>query len=333
MTTYSFQCNFASTPVADFRSWVTAIDTALTTVGLVRTSDTGQYDLVSGALPANAYVPIGYLMYRFSDTLQATRPLFLKIEVGAHGYSNAPYGVPSLFITLGKGTNGGGVISGTPLLARKALGQAANSGQVSGTTNLFDGVASGGDGWVSLFPWLGLTNGQNGLNSYSSSGAGYFHIERINNGDAVVVCFTATGSSPNYGYLADYSVTNLIDAPNVAAINYASGAFSIGLVPVSAPGEVSGTYMGPSTSLAAGTVGPVFPWIVIAPGLPPTQCVNIMTYPGGDAPASVFTTTLNGAERTYFPIPLSDRHNCFGFGISNINQRLSRYYGAAIRWE
>lgn len=88
--------------------------------GLVQTGDTGQLDIDAvAALPAdNTYA--GYRMYRFNDALQATSPIFIKIEFGC-----GPEGLSASSntgqrrgrclrtrVTYGKETNGAGIFVG-----------------------------------------------------------------------------------------------------------------------------------------------------------------------------------------------------------------------------
>lgn len=111
--------------LADYKTWGQGIGAQIAAVGLVKTADTGQIDWAALATPpiANAYV--GYEIYRFNDSFQATKPVFIKIEYGAG--ANAFY--PALRIQIATATNGAGVLGGqigilrpTPSGAAKAAG-------------------------------------------------------------------------------------------------------------------------------------------------------------------------------------------------------------------
>ena len=92
--------------VADFRLWVTNYRAALTAAGFVRTSDTGQIDPTTVALPTSQTVG-GYEIWRFNDAAQATYPIFFKLEYGM-GYTS---GTPGFWLTVGTGSNGAGTIT------------------------------------------------------------------------------------------------------------------------------------------------------------------------------------------------------------------------------
>ena len=126
---------------ADFRTWAQGIAAQLAAVGLVKTGDTGQVDLTTAARPlANAFA--GYEVYRFNDTLQATAPVFIKVEYGVGGTVTRP----SLAMTVGTATNGAGVLGGQ-LGARFVA--APNAEKVAGEQ--LPSYCSGGPGRVALF--------------------------------------------------------------------------------------------------------------------------------------------------------------------------------------
>lgn len=102
-----------------FRAWAKQLSDAIKATGLVQTTDTGQVDWTLGtqAKPATNVVPY-YEMYRFDDALQATSPVFLKVEYG----SGNSVSRPAIKISVGfLGTDGAGVLTGTaaqPALSR-----------------------------------------------------------------------------------------------------------------------------------------------------------------------------------------------------------------------
>ncbi|MBA2704138.1 MAG: hypothetical protein H0U60_09830 [Blastocatellia bacterium] len=67
--------------------------------------------------PAAGSTSMGFKVYRMADTLQATVPVFCKIEFG----SAATAGQPGIWLTLGTTHDGAGTIGGTILLARQDL--------------------------------------------------------------------------------------------------------------------------------------------------------------------------------------------------------------------
>lgn len=92
---------------ATFRTWASELHAKLTAAGrLVNTNDTGQVDLGTMTRPGlNGYA--GYKIYRFNDSLQATTPIFIKIEFGTAGNAASP----ALRFTVGSGTDGAGNVS------------------------------------------------------------------------------------------------------------------------------------------------------------------------------------------------------------------------------
>jgi hypothetical protein len=91
---------------ATFRTWGSGINAQLAAVGLVKTADTGQIDWTTALRPAVG-VYAGYEVWRFADALQATHPVFIKIEYGIGGAAD----IPRLAVTVGAATNGAGTLS------------------------------------------------------------------------------------------------------------------------------------------------------------------------------------------------------------------------------
>lgn len=92
---------------ADFRNWGQGIAAQLTAIGIVKAADTGQIDWSTVLKPTTAGFA-GYEIWRFNDTLQATKPVFIKIEYGVTSGIDRP----NLRITVGTGTNGAGTLTG-----------------------------------------------------------------------------------------------------------------------------------------------------------------------------------------------------------------------------
>lgn len=94
---------------ATFRAWVQAIHNAIAALGLVQTGDTGQIDPATVAKPAGTGIFQGYEVWRFDDALQATRPVFIKIEYGS---ANSAATRGGLRVQVGNATNGSGTLTG-----------------------------------------------------------------------------------------------------------------------------------------------------------------------------------------------------------------------------
>lgn len=128
MTKQTYNSMVTHTDDATFRAWGLQLSNALQACGLVKTADTGQVNWASVTRPGTG-IAGGYEIYRFNDALQATAPVFLKLEYGTAASSATN---PTLWITVGVGSNGAGTIS-TPntgrLLAMRGfvLSQAGNT--------------------------------------------------------------------------------------------------------------------------------------------------------------------------------------------------------------
>ena len=122
---------------AQFRAWGKAISDSLQAVGIVKTSDSGQINWATVAAPTAANTKMGYEIYRFNDTLQSTAPVFIKLSFGS-GSSSATG--PGLWISVGTGSNGSGVITGGILseqLIYMSSGATVTTHYVSGSANRF----------------------------------------------------------------------------------------------------------------------------------------------------------------------------------------------------
>jgi hypothetical protein len=109
---------------ADFQAWVQGLQAQFAACGLVRTADTGQINSSTVPKPAAASTSQGYEVYRFGDLAQASLPLFFKIEYGSGAVAADR---PCIWITVGTGSSGAGVIGGGGAnVARNAFYAAAS---------------------------------------------------------------------------------------------------------------------------------------------------------------------------------------------------------------
>lgn len=203
MTTAVTTTLAAQDTVAHFNAWFNEIITQLLAVGLTQTTDTGQISTGGAvAIPA-ANTAAGYTIWKFNDTLQSTKPVFIKLEFGSSSATN----YPGIWITVGQGSNGSGTLTGV-LTTRTSVVNAQLASPI--TTS-----------WVSRWCY-NATYGVLWMNwkqgawspSYPTSSMGCFYVGRSNDstgastGDAVVVITnssTATGSNTNTGYMQVYS--------------------------------------------------------------------------------------------------------------------------------
>lgn len=117
-----------------FRDFCTGVSTGLQAAGLTQTSDTGQINLSTVTKPATTNTSGGYQIYRFSDALQSTHPVFIRVEYATAASASSC----SLNISTGTSTNGAGVLGGqtsTQVVMR-------NLGSVSTANFYFSGDGS-----------------------------------------------------------------------------------------------------------------------------------------------------------------------------------------------
>jgi hypothetical protein len=118
MATYSVKLAPNNASNATFQAWAAGVATALTTVGITRTTNTGDtndFSIANNWNPANITMTVPasnsftyYEIRQFTDSLQGTNPVYLKFEYGT-GDGTSYYG---LRITMGGGTNGSGTLTG-----------------------------------------------------------------------------------------------------------------------------------------------------------------------------------------------------------------------------
>ena len=100
---------------ANIRAWAQFIEDTLVTVGGWTVAADINQTLPSALLHATvANAKQGFRIYRMNDALQATAPVFMRIDYGS-GNAGVP-AVPGVFLTLGTGSNGSGTITGQVLL-------------------------------------------------------------------------------------------------------------------------------------------------------------------------------------------------------------------------
>ena len=99
-----------------FREWGSEFAGKLAAVGLTQTADTGQINwltVVRAGTNANA----GYEIWRFNDTAHATAPIFMRIDYG----TGATTDTPRIQVTVGTGSSGAGVITGTAISVAQTI--------------------------------------------------------------------------------------------------------------------------------------------------------------------------------------------------------------------
>jgi len=98
-----------------FRLWGGAYNTKLAYFGWVNTADTGQINWTTVLAPTVINTVQGYEIWRMADALQATVPVFMKIEYGAGSIASSP----AIWITIGSGSNGTGGLTGVTTVRQR----------------------------------------------------------------------------------------------------------------------------------------------------------------------------------------------------------------------
>ncbi len=176
---------------AAFRAWGSAISGAIAGLGMVQTADTGQVNWTTVLKPSGSNQVVGYEIWRFADALQATAPIYFKLEYGSNVVGAT---TPGVRITVGTGSDGAGTITGTYFAGISAAsGQQgfANTGatwnSVAATTTVH---VNGHSGALCLLMWPAFT-------AAASSGA-FVVLERTHN-------FDGTDNADGYSLLWSYA--------------------------------------------------------------------------------------------------------------------------------
>lgn len=149
MATASFSSAPINTAVANFKTWAKGLSDALKTAGMLTLeSDSGNIDWAGVvALPAND-TDAGYEIYRFADSLQATDPVFMRINYGLAGGASK---YCSVEIIVGTGWTNGGTITG-------AATTLTLTGGTTNATNYNSYVSSAGNR-LQFFMFAGAATG------------------------------------------------------------------------------------------------------------------------------------------------------------------------------
>jgi hypothetical protein len=178
---------------AAFRAWGQQVAASLEAAGLVQTADTGQINWSTVTIPTGGNQSRGYEVYCFDDDLQATAPVFIRIDYGSNGNGGS---YPGMKLHVGTVTDGAGNLNtaGTYMSDQFSSNNSISSGSVPR-----DIWASGGDGYVHLVVWPGGTNVDSNLNAVE------LHIERTKDAtgaDTAEAILVMVGGGDSHRYYA-----------------------------------------------------------------------------------------------------------------------------------
>jgi hypothetical protein len=262
---------FVNNTDANFRIWGKFFSDSLTSAGIVQTSDTGQINWATVTAPAAINTKQGYEIRRFADTLQATKPVYIKFSFGSGGAA----GRPSVWVTIGTGSDGAGNI--TSVLMAETQFTTAGVGTTADYKHVFSGDT---DRFVMCW---GYTPANSSVQCLFLSLERTKDSSNVNNSDGV-----------------------LFSACTVAGI--ASYKFQVlpftGTIPAA---ETVGHSLLPlSDSTLDGTDVGVFEGRFFNFGRYVNPGLNWFGYRTNEVAAEIATTiSVDGSNHTYFPIPLS----------------------------
>lgn len=277
MSTYNngaIDNNFASD--AEWQAWCQAYDAAIRASGfLVPASDTGQINLTTAVRPAaGAYA--GFKMYKGGDALQATKPIFLKVEYGVASGTNRP----KLQIGVGTNTDGVGGLTGQTNASNALLNPTVDG---TGGARIFGG---GGefDAWVMVYDGATAAQGC------------HLHVGRLMDRDDG----SEVGPLSWFTYASSANSTpfgNTYYCDGAAAWNSLSNAM---------------TLLAPDLSIGIHTGGDInktllFEWLVYRAAkalVLPALSGKSAELPFTDPDASAFSLSVWGGNHTFVPLPM-----------------------------
>jgi hypothetical protein len=284
MATRSWTSNLNNTDDATFQAFAQGMSDMFNAL-LTKTADTGQIALpIVAARPAAAGFA-GYEVFRFNDDLQATAPIFLKVEYG----QGSTLGWPAVAITVGSGSNGAGTITGIKDARRIIQGASAGTATVLYEHAAAAGVGPGGDGYFWFSLGILATAGFNLV----------FGLERMRNAD---------GSAKNTGWLQYGAafVSGNTSNPFFSTCPFAQTSVSAGSFPVLFPETTEFVSVGGDVPLL-----PLEPFY----GRRQPPMLGMAAVRDLDAGnGTVIETTLLGASRLFRKITTSGSNGAASFG-------------------
>lgn len=235
MATSIFGLTFDSLDVTKFRAIGLGLSTQLTAM-LTKATTSVDINWATVPLPTSGSFATNIEVYTFSDTLQATYPLYLRFEYGLTASSTF-----TIRLSIGKSCNlTTGVLSGTLFPATIILTGNTNSATPQTC------YISNGDGSSINYALAPTLTGSGGAllieRAYNSNGT--------LNGDALIVSYRSSAASSNSVTWKTYMIGYTSATYNTVI---ASGIFPMPLV------------LGSGDGLANGSVTPYFPAACIAP--------------------------------------------------------------------
>ncbi len=290
MTTKAWFFPIAQANDADFRAWGSDLSVSFADVGLVQTADTGQINWTTVLRPGTSATAAGYEIWRYPDS-----SVYLKFEYGTGAASLA---APSVWLTVGTGSNGAGTLTG-------AISPRAT---ISIQTVTLD---SAGTSRQSFLVYKDGFFGFVGYRAASAVGPAPFM-------GAWVAKTTDAAGNPDSRGATVYRKTGGANAPpSVQALNFQTNTVS----GVDLDGNFVVIPMGITSSIIGADTQCFIHWTALPLVLPNPYMATIIT---AEVPAgSTFSTTLVGTTpRTYLALDNNPQ-----------GSELSSTYRLAMLWE
>ena len=219
---------------AEFRAWVTAISNGFQAL-FTKVTQTGEINLATVLKPSTSGASQGFEVYRFNDSLQATAPIFFKIEYGSSSSATSL----AVWLTVGKGVDGSGNL--TSIMLDRQIVFFMNSA----SSSFYNSYIGSGDGSCLVFSLFPSAPG-------SMTGQGSYCVVERSRDDSGNP--TAAGVFRQYSgqsTVSDYCETS--DYSPIQKITLASGCINI-------PANLT-----TNISLSDGISSPVFTGFVMTP--------------------------------------------------------------------
>jgi hypothetical protein len=305
MTTLVWNQVINSIDDASFRAWGSDLSSRLASIGLIKTSDTGQINWTTVTRPAAGNFA-GYEIWRFADST-----IFMRWEYGSGSGSNQS--TPAIRIAVGQGSNGSGTLTGAVTSTVIASLSRALSNATTPKTSYM--CHTGG-----YFGFLGYSN----YSAAPDKSNVFFSVCKtvdangvFTNNGAIVYWNTQSGIAeyaPNQILnLATNTAMQLQDSPNVSP--YRVGTYCM------VPFNITSSLVGSDTQCFAHWMATprVYPVIGVC-----TVVTNEVSF------GSTFSTAIVGTTpRTYLGLDLSNA----GAIINTFNNSGIFNYKLAMLWE
>lgn len=282
--TWSEDCRITNATVA--KTWITSFFNNLAACGLVQTSDTGQLDPSTIAAVPAAGSYFGYRVYRFNDTQQSNKPVFLRFApyVGSYGGANCG----GVAVTIGFATDGAGNITGANTGLLNFFNGTAGS-QRTETATATPCYAVHGEGYFGLCLHLARCN-----SSYAQNSMLFLTVTRPLNSsnaptaDGIIVSLPKAAYSTNTNSNSAATIDLLL---RTAYLSSAMGTFNSQLTP----------FVGGQDAAAAGGNTQIQRTFYLAPAVKPNPALALYwgtSMPVGDQ----FDVAVDGVTRTYITL-------------------------------